>query len=117
MRKGSRAGPRIDGQAIQKMDKPLAEVAEEFIKIKEVTGRATQTIKTYRCRDQHQGRALSAQRTQRIYAPETVNREHSFCARQHLIFVTTDAKNDKIFSALSYNFKSALTSVQTAQSR
>lgn len=48
MRKGSKQGQRIDGQAIQKLDKPLAEVAEEFIKIKEATGRAPQTLKTYR---------------------------------------------------------------------
>lgn len=48
MKKGSRAGPRIDQQAVQNMDKTLAEVAEEFIKIKEATGRAKQTIKTYR---------------------------------------------------------------------
>lgn len=48
MRKGSKQGARIDGQAVQKLDKPLAEVAEEFIKIKESTGRAPQTIRTYR---------------------------------------------------------------------
>lgn len=48
MRKGSKQGARIDGQAVQKMDKPLVEVAEEFIKIKEATGRAPQTIRTYR---------------------------------------------------------------------
>lgn len=48
MRKGSRAGSRIDGQAVQRLDKPLAEVAEELLRIKEATGRAPQTIKTYR---------------------------------------------------------------------
>lgn len=48
MRKGSKQGARIDGQAVQKLDEPLVEVAEEFIRIKEETGRAPQTIKTYR---------------------------------------------------------------------
>lgn len=48
MRKGSKQGARIDGQAVQKLDKPLVELAEEFIKIKVATGRAPQTIKTYR---------------------------------------------------------------------
>ena len=60
-------------------------------------------------RDQHKGRVLSPEGTQGIYAPETADRKHSFCARQHLIFVTPLAENYNISSAFSYNFKSALT--------
>lgn len=48
MRKGSKQGPRIDGQARQPPDPPFAEAAEEFCKIKEATGRSEQTIKSYR---------------------------------------------------------------------
>ena len=48
MRKGSKQGPRIDGQARQPPDPPFAEAAEEFCKVKETEGRAEQTIKTYR---------------------------------------------------------------------
>lgn len=44
----NKRGPQADGQAVQRLDKPLAEVAEEFLRIKEATGRAPQTIKTYR---------------------------------------------------------------------
>ena len=39
-------------------------------------------------RDQHQGRVLPSERTQGIHAPETADRQHSFCARLHMIFVT-----------------------------
>ena len=48
MRKGSKQGPRIDGQARQPPDPPFQEAAEEFIRVKEATGRAEQTIKSYR---------------------------------------------------------------------
>ena len=48
MRKGSKQGPRIDGQARQPPDPPFAEAAEEFCRIKEATGRSEQTIKSYR---------------------------------------------------------------------
>lgn len=48
MRKGSKQGPRIDGQARQPPDPPFKDAAEEFCKIKEATGRAEQTIKSYR---------------------------------------------------------------------
>lgn len=48
MRKGSKQGPRIDGQARQPPDPPFQEAAEEFCRVKEAEGRAEQTIKTYR---------------------------------------------------------------------
>ena len=38
------------------------------------------------------GRVLSPEGTQGIYAPETADRKHSFCARQHLIFITPRRK-------------------------
>lgn len=48
MRKGSKQGPRIDGQAGKPQDRPFLEVAEEFFRLKEATGRSEQTMKTYR---------------------------------------------------------------------
>lgn len=48
MRKGSKQGKRIDGQAVKMTDRKFLDVAEEFIKVKESMGLSEQTIKTYR---------------------------------------------------------------------
>lgn len=47
MRKGSKQGKRIDGQAVRMTDRQFLDVADEFLKVKESMGLSEQTIKTY----------------------------------------------------------------------
>ena len=47
MRKGSKQGKRIDGQAVKMTDRRFLDVADEFLKVKESMGLNEQTIKTY----------------------------------------------------------------------
>lgn len=48
MRKGSKQGPRIDGQAVKMTDRRFLDVTEEFLKLKESMGLSKQTLRTYR---------------------------------------------------------------------
>ena len=48
MRKGSKQGQRIDGQAVKMTDRRFLDVAEEFLKVKESMGLSEQTLLTYR---------------------------------------------------------------------
>lgn len=48
MRKGSKQGKRIDGQAVKMTDRRFLDVCEEFLKVKESMGLSEQTLLTYR---------------------------------------------------------------------
>ena len=45
----------------------------------------------------HQGRVLPPEGTQGIHAPETADRQHSFGARKHLVFITPAKKRQNFF--------------------